>query len=129
MKPKHIKTEGGEELVVLARHDYEELLRAKADDEDAGTARIIERHQAAAAAGYEVALPAEVAEAIARGENPIRVIREWRGMTQLHLGEMKTNVSQSYISQLENGSRRGTVNALKALAKALQVPVDLLIQD
>src|SRR5438105_21494 len=110
MKPQFIKTESGE-LVVLPRRDYEaQIRRAKGSrSEDEGTARIVTRSNAAIAAGDEIELPAEVAETIARGENPLRVIREWRGMTQMYLGEMKTNIGQSTISALENGSRRGTV--------------------
>jgi antitoxin component HigA of HigAB toxin-antitoxin module len=130
MKPQFIKTEG-EELVVLSRRDYEALIkRAKrVPDEDAGTARIIKKSDAALAAGDEMELPAQVAEAIARGDNPLRVIREWRDMTQMYLGEMKTNVGQSTISALENGSRRGTTAVWKQLAQALDVPMDILIPD
>ncbi len=130
MKPQFIKTEG-EELVVLPRRDYEALLkRAKGSaSEDAGTARIVAKSNAALAAGDDVELPAAVAEAIARGENALRVIREWRGMTQMYLGEMKTNIGQSTISSLENGSRRGTTAVWKQLAKVLDVPMDILVPD
>src|SRR6267378_4101056 len=72
---------------------------------------------AALAAGDEIELPSTVAEAIARGENALRVIREWRGMTQIQLGEMKTDIGQSTISALENGTRRGTTAVWKQLAK------------
>lgn len=130
MKPQIIKTEDGE-LVVLPRRDYDALVkRAKeAGSEDAGTARIIAKSNAALAAGQEMELPAEVAEAIACGENPLRVIREWRDMTQMYLGEMKTNIGQSTISALENGTRRGTTAVWKQLAGALRVPMDMLIPD
>jgi len=130
MKPQFIKTEG-EELVVLPRRDYEALVkRAKvAGSEDAGTARIVARSEGALAAGDEIELPAKIAEAIASGENALRVIREWRGMTQMQLGEMKTDIGQSTISALENGSRRGTTAVWKQLAKVLGVPMDLLIPD
>ena len=130
MKPQFIKTESGE-LVVLPRGDYEALVkRAKgARNEDAGTARVVARSNAALAAGDEIELPASAAEAIARGENPLRVVREWRGMTQIHLGEMKTDIGQSTISALENGTRRGTTAVWKQLAKALRVPIDVLLPD
>jgi helix-turn-helix protein len=130
MKPQFIKTENGE-LVVLQRRDYEMLVkRAKgAVNEDRGTARIVAKTDAALSAGDEIELPADVAEAIARGESPLRVIREWRGMTQIYLGEMKTNIGQSTISALENGTRRGTTAVWKRLARVLDVPMDLLIPD
>jgi transcriptional regulator with XRE-family HTH domain len=73
-------------------------------------------------------LPAEIAEAIARGENPLRVIREWRGKTQMYLA-FKTNIDQSTISGLENGQRRGTTAVWKRLACVLSVPMDVLIPD
>lgn len=130
MKPQFIKTENGE-LVVLPRSDYEALVkRAKGSkSEDAAIAQIVARSTAALEAGSEIELPASVAEAIARGENALRVIREWRGMTQMYLGEMKTSVGQSTVSALENATRRGTAAVWKQLAQALRVPTDLLIPD
>ncbi len=50
-------------------------------------------------------VPMEVAERIASGEHPIRVLREWRDMTQMHLS-FRTNLGQGYISDLESGRRR-----------------------
>jgi transcriptional regulator with XRE-family HTH domain len=80
-------------------------------------------------AGREVELPAHVAEAVARGENALRVIREWRDMTQTFLGEHKTNIGQSTISALENGTRRGTTAVWKQLAAVLGVPMEVLIPE
>ncbi|KAB2870395.1 MAG: helix-turn-helix transcriptional regulator [Bauldia sp.] len=128
MKPQFIKTEGGEELVVLPRNTYDELVARAGIDEDAGTARIVDRSNAALASGNEIVLPAEVAEAIARGENPIKVIREWRGLTQAQLAR-RNRLTQGYISQLEAGSSGGSPRALKAIANILRVPVDLLMAD
>jgi len=134
-KPQIIKTPAGDDLVVLPRAEYEALLRPPSEsDEDKGTRRILARSSKAIAEGREVELPADVAERIARGENPIRVIREWRGWTQLQLGEMKAKVDgqpigQGYLSQLERDERKGTAAVLKALAKALKVPLELLLPD
>jgi ribosome-binding protein aMBF1 (putative translation factor) len=130
MKPQFIKTEG-EELVVLPRRDYEALVKRakKVPNEDEKIARIVKKSDEALAAGDEIELPSKVAEAIARGENPLRIIREWRGMTQVYLGETKTNVGQSTISALESGSRRGTTAVWKQLARVLGVPMDILIPD
>jgi transcriptional regulator with XRE-family HTH domain len=62
---------------------------------------------------------------LANGEGPIRVLREWRDITQMHLS-FKTNLSQGYISDIENGRRVGTPAALRRLADVLKVPLDLL---
>jgi DNA-binding XRE family transcriptional regulator len=127
MRPQFIKIENGSELVILARKDFDDLLRRAKDNEDTGTARIVARSNAALKAGREVELPADVAEAIARGENALRVIREWRAMTQTELGERKTKIGQPTISALENGTRRGTTAVWKRLAAVLGVPMEVLI--
>jgi len=78
-------------------------------------------------------LPKDVVDRLANGEHPVHVLREWRerdwpgGMTQMYLS-YKTNLSQGYISDIENGRRTGTVAALRAIANALKVPLDLLVQ-
>jgi DNA-binding XRE family transcriptional regulator len=130
MKPQFIKTEGGGELVVLPRSAYEELVaRASIDlDEDAAIARIVDRSNAALASGRDIVLPAEVAEAIIDGQNPIKVVREWRGLTQAQLAR-RNKLTQGYVSQLEAGTSGGSPKALKAIAKTLKVPVDLLLPD
>lgn len=70
-------------------------------------------------------LPKEVVDRLANGENQVRVLREWRDVTQMHLA-FKTNLSQSHISDIENGRRTGTPAALRLIADALKVPLDLL---
>ena len=60
------------------------------------------------------------------GENALRVLRKWRGKTQLYISH-KTNIGQGYISDLEKGRRKGTSAALKKIADALKVPLDLII--
>lgn len=130
-----IKTPTGEELVVLPRSEYEALKARRGDTtEDAASRRILSQSATAIRRGRDIELPAAVAERIARGENPIRVIREWRGLTQLQLGEMKAKVDghpigQGYLSQLERDERKGTAAVLKALARALRVPLELLLPD
>jgi ribosome-binding protein aMBF1 (putative translation factor) len=100
------------------------LAKAAEADEDAGTARLVARARKEIADGGAV-IPFDVVNRIADGENPIRVIREWKDITQLYLAH-KTNIGQGYISDLENGRRKGTVAALKEIARVLDVPLDLL---
>jgi len=38
----------------------------------------------------------------------------------------KAGISKAYLSQIENGKRTGTLKTLKALARALEIPVDAL---
>jgi predicted transcriptional regulator len=93
--------------------------------EDAGTRRIVRRAREAVARGDDVILPKVVADRLI-DENPIRVIREWRQMTQAELTET-VGMTQGYLSDLENGRRRGTAESLAKLARALRVPLDLLV--
>jgi predicted transcriptional regulator len=104
--------------------EYERLTNLAAS-EDAGTRRLVRRARGAVARGDEVILPKVIADRLV-GENPIRVIREWRRMTQAELTDA-VGMTQGYLSDLENGRRRGTAESLAKLARALRVPLDLLI--
>jgi ribosome-binding protein aMBF1 (putative translation factor) len=120
------KKTGKGEVAILPRKEYEALVaKANEADEDAGTARLVARARKEIAEGATV-VPLDVVNRIADGENPVRVIREWRDITQLHLAH-KTDIGQGYISDLENGRRKGTVAALKEIARVLEVPLDLLV--
>jgi len=117
------KTSKGE-VAILPRKEYEALVaKAVEFDEDVGTARLVAR--ARKEVSDEQIIPKEVVDRIVAGENPIRVLREWRDVTQMYLS-MKTDIGQGYISDLENGRRKGTTEALKRIARVLDVPLDLL---
>jgi transcriptional regulator with XRE-family HTH domain len=73
-------------------------------------------------------LPKDVVDRMANGENPVRVLREWRDITQMHLS-FKTDLSQGHISDIENGRRTGTAAALRLIANVLEVPLDLLVRE
>jgi Helix-turn-helix len=125
MNVRFQKTPRGE-VAILPRKEYEALAAKAAEaDEDAGTARIVARARGEVAAGAPL-LPKDVADRLARGDNPVRVLREWRDMTQLHLS-FKTGLSQGYISDVETGRRKGAATALRRIADVLKVPLDLIV--
>ena len=114
------------EVAILPRAEYEALIaKANEVEEDKGTARLVARARKEVSAGAPV-FPMAVADRVADGESPIRAFREWRKMTQAQLSAL-TGVGQGYISDLENGRRRGTADALSRIAAALKVPLDLLV--
>jgi DNA-binding XRE family transcriptional regulator len=123
-KVTFLKTEAGE-IVIMPRDEYDRLVR-QTDDEDAGTRRIVDRAKRALAAGSEVIIPKEIADRIAGDESVLRVIREWRGMTQAELAEA-IDKSQSYVADLEAGRRDGPAKLLARIARTLRVPLDLLV--
>lgn len=71
-----------------------------------------------------VALPPALIKRINEGEHPVRVVRQFRLMTQKELGEL-CGIRPNHISAIERGMSYGLKTA-KRLADALAVPVDLL---
>ena len=125
MNVRFKKTDKGE-IAILPRKEYEALVAKAADaDENIGTARLIARARKEIAGGAPL-IPKDVIDRIANGENALRVLREWRGETQLYVS-FKTSIGQGYISDLENGRRKGTTAVMKKIAAALNVPIDLLV--
>lgn len=127
MNVRFQKTARGE-VAILPRKDYEALVAKAAEAmEDEGTARLVNNVRREIATGTPL-LPKHVVDRLAKRENPTRVMREWRDMTQLYLS-FKTGLSQGYLSDVETGRRKGTAAALRRIADALNVPLDLLVQD
>ncbi len=117
------KTPKGE-VAILPRKEYEALAAKAAEaEEDTGTARLVAR--ARKQATVTPLVPKSVVDRLANGENPVRVLREWRDVTQMYLS-FKTDISQGHISDIESGRRTGTPDALRRIADALKVPLDLL---
>jgi DNA-binding XRE family transcriptional regulator len=86
--------------------------------------------QADILAAYEArsgaALPHDLAMRVIEGEHPVRVWREYRGLSASALAE-KAGVSKTYLSEIETGRKPGSVEAYKALAAVLRVPIDAIV--
>jgi DNA-binding XRE family transcriptional regulator len=124
-KVQFIKIAGGVELAILPKSEYERLAK-QAADEGIGAARLVQKARDAIATGRDIVLPKAVVDRLAAGENPIRILREWRGMTQVEL-VAAIGITQGYLSELEAGKRKGPVALHQKIAKALGVPIDLLL--
>ena len=125
MNVRFKKTDRGE-IAILPRKEYEALVvKAAEADEDIGSARLVARARKEITADAPL-IPKKFVDRIANGENALRVLRKWRDMTQLYL-TFKTGIGQGYISDLESGRRKGTTAALKKIAVAMNVPLDLLV--
>jgi DNA-binding XRE family transcriptional regulator len=127
IKSQIIHTDG-EDLVVIARSDYEALLARAGDEasEDAMTARIVGATNARIARGGDMALPGAVWAAIEGGEHPIRAIRKHRGLTQIDVAE-RAGLRQGYIADIEAGKKTGSAASLKAIAAVLGAPLDVIV--
>jgi DNA-binding XRE family transcriptional regulator len=123
-----IRTPGGGDLAVLPRNEYDRLVALAAEvQEDAAASRLVRSSTRALREGREVVLPKAVADRLAHGDNAVRVIREWRNMIQGELA-VAAGISQNYLSEIETGRRKGPAELQKKLARALAVPIDLLIE-
>jgi hypothetical protein len=91
--------------------------------EELEDARAMRLALAEAKAGERVYLPLESVLRMSRGEHPVRVWREFRGLALTALAR-KAAVPQGYLSEIETGKKPGSVRALKALATALGATVD-----
>lgn len=123
MNVQVIEKDGQPEWAVLPYKTYEQLL------EDAEMLQDIRDYDAAMqviADGQEL-IPAEIVNALVDGENPIRVWREYRGMTQAHLAKV-ADISVPYLSQLESGKRTGSPGVLSAIARGLDLALDDLVE-
>ena len=111
-----LKTDDGEELIVLSRRDYEALL-ARAGDEDAEDRMTL---ILAAEARAETPLPEPVSTAILGGDSMLKALRTWRGMTQTELA-IRSGINQGFISEIENRTKSGPIETIAKLAAALDV--------
>jgi len=73
-------------------------------------------------------IPHTVLKAELAGDHPIKAWREHRGITQDALASA-VGISKPYLSQMENRKRDGSVDVLQKLAAALEVPMDLLVEQ
>ena len=125
MNVRFKKTDKGE-IAILPRKEYEALAAKAAEaDEDIGGARLVARARKEIATGAPL-IPKKVVDRIANGENALRVLREWRDMTQLYLSS-KTRLDRVISLTWKADGRKGTTAALKKIADAMNVPLDLLV--
>jgi DNA-binding XRE family transcriptional regulator len=122
MNAQVIEKDGKPEWAVLPYAAYERLVE---EAEMLRDIRAYDEARQAIDAGEEL-VPAEVTYAILDGENPVRVWREHRGLTQQQLAGA-AGISVPYLSQIESGKRKGSTRVLAALAATLHLSVDDLV--
>ena len=105
-----------ERLVVIPESQFRILERAAAAGFAAKTVGRVDRISS---------LPRHILDKIADGENPVRAVREWRGLTGRDLAQM-AGISPSMLSQIERSGKTGSTRTFKALADILAVPLDTI---
>ncbi len=116
-------TPNGEEMVVLSRKDYEALLLRLDRVEDLEDSLAIADFEKKLAAGQEELIPSEFVDRMVDGESPVRVWRDYRGLSAKDLAAI-AGISTAYLSEIETGKKDGSVSALKSIADALKLDLD-----
>ena len=115
MKLQTIEIDGCAWAIVPMRN-YDELREALEDLADREALR------EARASGEEM-FPSSLAERLWSGANPVRVWREYRGLSATELAR-RAEVSDAQISAIERGSVTGSVQTLRSIADVLGVTLD-----
>jgi DNA-binding XRE family transcriptional regulator len=71
-------------------------------------------------------IPQEAADAIRRGESPVRALRKAKGLKAAELARL-VGLTPSMLSQMETTGRSGSVTTLYRLSLALNVPMEALL--
>lgn len=123
MSVKILETNGKPAFAVLPIDEYRKLLEFA---EDAKDAKALHRFAKRYAAGKEETIPSAVVDRLLAGESPIRVWREYRGLTGAGLAAA-IGVTPAHISKLETGKGEPSLGLLRKLANALEVDIDSLV--
>jgi len=107
--------------VILRRSEYDDLIRRLEDLEDRGT---VERVRNEKDRRY---VPVEIVQRLISGEeSKVKVWREYRGLTLRALAE-KAQIAPAYLSEIETRKKPGSLKAMAALARALDIQIEALI--
>lgn len=107
------------ETVTISREEYDRLQSAAEMLDDVAA-------YDAAMANLGEGLPHEYMTRLIDGEAPVRVFRDWRGLTQSALAKA-SGVNRVQITNIESGLKTGSVATLRKLADALGAPLDDLV--
>ncbi len=119
---KHFKSMLSDEQMKKTFKDVSDWLLSTTAVHPAGDAEDVAAYDAAKARREE-SFPSEIADRLIAGENPIKIFREYRGLTQRQLARAAATTAP-YVSQIETGRRVGSVKLLHRLADALDVGLD-----
>jgi DNA-binding XRE family transcriptional regulator len=126
-KTYQVIRQNGKPAFVLVPHSEWETIREML--EDAEDLRLAEEASRAYDAGGQRGYPGKILEKLFKpGAKRLRIIREWRGLTQTELAE-KVGSDRVYISNIERGVRPAGRKLKKALAVALDVEEDVLFPE
>jgi len=111
-----------EDTVTLSRDAYESLVERLEEAED--LAAFLQAKQE----DDGTRIPQAVLMAELDGEHPVAAWRHYRGLGARELAG-HAGISPGYLSEIESGKKAGSLAVYRALARALDTPLDLLLPD
>lgn len=109
------------DTVTVSRRDWEGLLDQIDDQQDRKAIAVSERNLA-----DRVTFTAEETRRMVLDDvAALTILRERKGLTQAALA-VSAGISKTYLNEIEKGKKPGSVEAIKKLAVALDVPMDVL---
>jgi ribosome-binding protein aMBF1 (putative translation factor) len=120
--PVMTKSPKGDDIVILSRKEYDQLLVAANED---ATDAIVARK--AIARNEETLSEAEMDELLA-ARTPLAFWRKKRGVTQTDLAKA-ADIAQGFLSEIESGLKMGDVTVLQRIASALEISLLELVPD
>jgi DNA-binding XRE family transcriptional regulator len=115
-------TRRGKEFALLP---LDELKRLMDDAEMLADVKAYDAAKLRLARGEDEVIPLDITERRLAGENPVKIWRDYRGLTQEGLAK-KSKVSRPMIAAIESGHKTGGIDTLKKLAVALKVDLEHL---
>ena len=120
-----IEKDGAEEYAVVPIEEWRRICALAEDAEDIRAAVQARRELAA---GEDEIVPFDVVRELLDGEHPLIAWRRYRGMTQQALATA-AGIGTSHLSQIESGTKTGSVHCLRRLAAVLEVDIDDLLVE
>lgn len=125
MNTQIIEKDGRPEWVVVP---YDEYMRLLERAEELSDIEVFDSAKRDLEEGRDELIPGEVVDRLLAAESPVKVWRQYRGLTQTDLA-VRAGLSQSYVTMIERGERTGSIEALHKIAAALKVDLDDLISE
>lgn len=110
----------GKKAVVLSIEEYEKMREQLVELEDIDSYVKVKNKK-------QEQFPISMVEKLVfSNESKIKIFREYRGYKVMELAKA-ANLSEAYLSQIENQKRKGSIDLYKRIAKALDIDIDVLI--
>ena len=114
-----IEDSHGKKAVILALKDYQKIQNQLEELEDIKSYIQHKEHP-------EDTLPFELVQDLLDSNNSkVKLFRQYKGLTISELAK-KVGITESYLSQIENSRRKGTVDIYKKLANVLDIEMELI---